>query len=47
MYEETCSHGYILTSCSVCRRLDSAEADVIGELFERFMAQHKDGQRSG
>jgi HK97 family phage major capsid protein len=47
MYEETCSHGYILTSCSVCRRLDPGEADVIGELFERFLAQHKDGQRSG
>ena len=48
MYDETCHHGYIRTSCAECRRAgQDGEPDAIGELFERFMAQHSGGQRTG
>jgi hypothetical protein len=46
MYETTCPHGYIPDTCAECRRQDAGEADITGELFERFMAQHTGGQRS-
>ncbi len=45
VYEDSCPHGYIPTSCAECRRADSA--DPIGERFERYVAKHKGGQRAG
>jgi HK97 family phage major capsid protein len=47
MYEDSCPHGYISATCAECRVHAVGEVDVVGELFERFMAQHKDGRRSG
>ncbi len=47
MYEDSCPHGYIPASCAECRVAAVGETDVVGELFGRFMAQHKGGQRSG
>jgi hypothetical protein len=46
-YGVSCEHGYIPSSCAECRVAAVGEADPIGERFGRFMAQHKDGQRSG
>jgi hypothetical protein len=49
MYEDfdRCPHGYIPSSCAECRVAAVGETDAVGERFGRFMAQHKDGQRSG
>src|SRR5690242_16839854 len=47
MYEDRCLHGYIPATCAECRVAAVGETDPIGERFGRFMAQHKDGQRSG
>jgi Phage capsid family len=47
MYEDRCPHGYIPATCAECRVAAVGETDPIGERFGRFMAQHKDGQRSG
>jgi HK97 family phage major capsid protein len=46
MYEDSCPHGYIPSSCAECRQ-GTAEVDAMGERFERYLAQHKDGQRAG
>jgi HK97 family phage major capsid protein len=43
--EDSCQHGYIPTSCAECRRTD--QPDLVAEQFERHMARHKGGQRSG
>jgi HK97 family phage major capsid protein len=46
MYEDSCPHGYVPASCAECREAGRAGA-VLSEQFDRFLAQHKDGQRAG
>jgi HK97 family phage major capsid protein len=55
MYEDSCPHGYIPSSCAECRRgtygehseIVSPVGDPIEERFQRYLARHKDGQRAG
>jgi HK97 family phage major capsid protein len=55
MYEDSCPHGYIPSSCAECRRgtygehseIVSPVGDPVEERFKRYLARHKDGQRAG
>jgi hypothetical protein len=55
MYEETCQHGYLPSSCAECRRgqygehstIISPVGDPIEERFQRYTSLHKGGQRAG
>jgi HK97 family phage major capsid protein len=49
MYEDSCPHGYIPTTCAECRIHAAAQGsdDPIGERFERYLGKHKGGQRAG
>ncbi len=49
--DTVCSHGYVKATagCPDCyaQGARAAGPDELGEQFERFMAQHKDGKRAG
>lgn len=44
MHEDRCDHGYIADTCAECR---AAPPAALASWFDRFMAEHKDGQRAG
>jgi HK97 family phage major capsid protein len=49
MYEDSCHHGYIRTSCAECRQADAASVpDDPGSavLLDRFMSEHRGKSRA-